>query len=86
MGQGVATADGIGGINAFCRRAALPCAPGIRSPASRVKVGYEISFTRHFHKPSPLWSLQASRADILALNGVRGFAGGDTVRPEWMSI
>ncbi len=35
-------------------------------PAS-VKVGYEISFTRHFYKPLPLRPLEEVRADILAL-------------------
>ena len=32
-----------------------------------VKVGYEISFTRWFHKPPPLRSLAEIRADVLAL-------------------
>ena len=32
-----------------------------------MKVGYEISFTRHFYKPQPLRSLEEIRADILAL-------------------
>ena len=32
-----------------------------------VKIGCEISFTRHFYKPQPLRSLDEIRADILAL-------------------
>ena len=32
-----------------------------------VKVGYEISFTRHFYKPEPLRPLEEIRADILEL-------------------
>ena len=32
-----------------------------------VKIGYEISFTRHFYKPSALRTLSEIRADILAL-------------------
>ena len=32
-----------------------------------MKVGYEISFTRHFYKPQPLRPLEQIRADILAL-------------------
>ncbi len=32
-----------------------------------VKVGYEISLTRHFYKPQPLRTLEEIRADILAL-------------------
>ena len=35
--------------------------------ADSVKVGYEISFTRHFYKPQPLRPLEEIRADILAL-------------------
>ncbi len=76
MGHGVSTADRVGGIDAFYRRPALPCAPGIRSLTSRVKVGYEISFMRHFHKPSPLRSIQVIRADVLALDGSEGLLEG----------
>lgn len=32
-----------------------------------MKIGYEISFTRHFFKPQPLRTLEEIRADILAL-------------------
>ena len=32
-----------------------------------MKVGYEISFTRHFYKPQPLRPLEEIRTDILAL-------------------
>ena len=32
-----------------------------------MKVGYEISFTRHFYKPQPLRPLEEIRAEILAL-------------------
>ena len=31
------------------------------------KIGYEISFNRHFYRPQPLSTLEAIRADILAL-------------------
>lgn len=31
------------------------------------KIGYEISFTRHFYKPQPLRTLAEIRADILAV-------------------
>jgi type I restriction enzyme M protein len=31
------------------------------------KIGYEISFTRHFCKPQPLRTLEELRADILAV-------------------
>ena len=56
-----------GGIEAFLRREVLPYAPDAWYVASSVKVGYEISFTRHFYKPTPLRSLEEIRADILAL-------------------
>ena len=32
-----------------------------------MKIGYEISFTRYFYKPTPMRSLKEIRADILAL-------------------
>ena len=32
-----------------------------------MKVGYEISFTRHFYKPQALRPLEEIRSDILAL-------------------
>ena len=56
-----------GGIEAFIRREVLPYAPDAWFDASSVKIGYEISFTRHFYKPEPLRSLDEIRAEILAL-------------------
>ena len=56
-----------GGIEAFLRREVLPYAPDAWYLPSSVKVGYEISFTRHFYKPKPLRPLEEIRADILAL-------------------
>ena len=56
-----------GGIEAFLRREVLPYAPDAWYVPSSVKVGYEISFTRHFYKPQPLRLLDEIRADILAL-------------------
>ena len=56
-----------GGIEAFIRREVLPYAPDAWYDAASVKVGYEISFTRHFYKPTPLRSLEEIRADILTL-------------------
>ena len=49
---------------------AARCCPTPRTPGTRadsVKVGYEISFTRHFYKPQPLRGLEEIRADILEL-------------------
>ena len=56
-----------GGIEAFLRREVLPYAPDAWYVPGSVKVGYEISFTRHFYKPQPLRPLEEIRADILAL-------------------
>ena len=56
-----------GGIEAFIRREVLPYAPDTWIAAGATKVGYEISFTRHFYKPQPLRSLEEISADILAI-------------------
>ena len=56
-----------GGIEAFIRREVLEYGPDAWFDASSVKIGYEISFTRHFYKPEPQRSLDKIRADILAL-------------------
>ena len=56
-----------GSIEAFLRREVLPYAPDAWYVPDKVKVGYEISFTRHFYKPQPLRPLEEIRADILAL-------------------
>ena len=56
-----------GGIEAFLRREVLPYALDAWYAPDSVKVGYEISFTRHFYKPQPLRPLEEIRADILAL-------------------
>ena len=56
-----------GGIQAFLRREVLPYAPDAWHAPDSVKIGYEISFTRHFYKPQPLRPLEEIRADILAL-------------------
>ncbi|MGE3151564.1 MAG: N-6 DNA methylase [Nitrospiraceae bacterium] len=56
-----------GGIEAFIRREVLPHVPDAWYDQESVKTGYEISFTRYFHKPQPLRSLEEIRTDILAL-------------------
>ncbi len=57
-----------GGIEAFIRREVLPYAPDAWYRANTVKIGYEISFTRHFYKSEPMRTTQEIRADILALH------------------
>ena len=56
-----------GGVEAFIRREVLPYAPDAWYAPDSVKIGYEISFTRHFYKPQSLRPLEEIRADILAL-------------------
>jgi type I restriction enzyme M protein len=56
-----------GGIEAFIRREVLPYTPDAWIKEEATKVGYEISFTRHFYKPQPLRTLEEISADILAI-------------------
>ncbi len=56
-----------GGIDAFLEKEVLPYAPDAWYPLGRVKVGYEISFTRHFYKPKPMRPLHEIRAEMLTL-------------------
>ena len=56
-----------GGIEAFIRREVLPYTPDAWIKEDATKIGYEVSFTRHFYKPQPLRTLEEIRADILAL-------------------
>jgi len=44
----------------------LPYTPDAWIKQDATKIGYEISFTRHFYKPQPLRTLEEIRADILA--------------------
>jgi len=54
-------------VEAFLKREVLPYTPDAWIDPSATKIGYEVSFTRHFYKPQPLRSLDEIRADILAL-------------------
>jgi type I restriction enzyme M protein len=56
-----------GGIEAFIRREVLPYTPDAWVDPSATKIGYEVSFTRHFYKPPELRSLDEIAADIRAL-------------------
>jgi len=56
-----------GGIEAFFRREVLPHVPDAWIDDSATKLGYEISFTRHFYKPPKMRSLEEIKADLLAL-------------------
>jgi type I restriction enzyme M protein len=55
------------GIEAFIRREVFPFAPDAWVDDSKTKIGYEISFTKHFYYPAPLRTLDEIRADIRAL-------------------
>ena len=56
-----------GGIEAFFRREVLPHTADAWIDPSSTKIGYEVSFTRHFYKPQKLRTLAEIRADIEAL-------------------
>ena len=56
-----------GGIEAFIRREVLPYTPDAWVNNDATKIGYEISFTRHFYKPQPLRSLEEIRRDIITV-------------------
>ncbi len=56
-----------GGIEAFIRREVLPYTPDAWIKEEATKIGYEVSFTRHFYKPQPLRTLEEISADILAI-------------------
>jgi type I restriction enzyme M protein len=55
-----------GGIEAFLKREVLPYTPDAWLKEDSTKIGYEVSFTRHFYKPQPLRTLEEIRADIVA--------------------
>ncbi|MBE0613807.1 MAG: SAM-dependent DNA methyltransferase [Burkholderiales bacterium] len=56
-----------GGIEAFVSREVLPYTPDAWIKEGATKIGYEVSFTRHFYKPQPLRTLKEISADILAV-------------------
>jgi type I restriction enzyme M protein len=56
-----------GGVEAFIRREVLPYTPDAWIKEQATKVGYDVSFTRHFYKPQALRTLDEIRADIVAL-------------------
>lgn len=56
-----------GGIEAFIRREVLPYTPDAWIKEDATKIGYEVSFTRHFYKPPKLRTLAEISADILKL-------------------
>jgi type I restriction enzyme M protein len=57
-----------GGVEAFFQREVLPHVPDAWIDHAKTRIGYEISFTRHFYKPAPLRSLDEIKADLKALH------------------
>ena len=62
--EGGPDCDGIGN---FFQREVLPHVPDAWIDASATKLGYEISFTRHFYKSPKMRSLEEIKADLLKL-------------------
>lgn len=56
-----------GGIDVFMEKEVLPFAPDAWVDEKQTKIGYEISFTKHFYKPVQLRPLSEIIADIRAL-------------------
>ena len=56
-----------GGIDAFICREVLPYTPDAWIVEADTRIGYEISFTRHFYQPPQFRTLAQISADILAL-------------------
>ncbi len=68
-----------GGVEAFIRREVLPYTPDAWIKADATKIGYEISFTRHFYKPQPLRTLKEISADIRAIEEEAGGLLGEII-------
>lgn len=56
-----------GGIDAFIQREVLPYTIDAWIRDDTTRIGYEVSFTRHFYKPQPLRTLEEISSDILAI-------------------
>jgi type I restriction enzyme M protein len=56
-----------GGIEAFIRREVLPYTPDAWLVEADTKIGYEVSFTRHFYQPPQLRTLAEISKDIVDL-------------------
>lgn len=54
-------------INEYMKREVLPHVPDAWIDESKTKVGYEIPFTRHFYKYTPLRSSEEIKAEIVEL-------------------
>ena len=59
-------------VETFMQREVLPYTPDAWIDPAATKIGYEISFTRHFYKPQPLRSLEDISVDILEVEKEAG--------------
>lgn len=53
-----------GGVEAFMQREVLPYAPDAYVAEQETKIGYELSFTKYFYRPTELRSIEEITADI----------------------
>ena len=79
VGRAEDDVDSPDGFEAWVRRLLREADPSVPAGPGRVhatyfwiveadtKIGYEVSFTRHFYKPRPLRTLEEISADILAI-------------------
>jgi type I restriction enzyme M protein len=56
-----------GGIDGFFMREVLPYTPDAWIDERKTRIGYEVSFMRHFYRPQPLRTLEVIAADIVAI-------------------
>lgn len=56
-----------GGVEAFFKREVLPYSSDAWIDLSKIQIGYEVSFSRHFYKPIPMRTLEEIKTDIFAL-------------------
>lgn len=59
--------DHVDGVEAFFHREVLPYVPDAWIDDSKTRIGYEISFTRHFYRPTPMRTLAEIQTDIRAI-------------------
>ena len=69
-------------MKAFIEREVLPYTPDAWVKDDATKIGYEVSFTRHFYKPQPLRTLEEISADILAIEQEAGGLLNELLKQE----
>ena len=56
-----------GGINGFMQNEVLPYVPDAYVDDTKTKVGYELSFTKYFYKPTELLPLTDIKAELISI-------------------